>query len=146
MTVQNAVGRRELGTAVSATQFFRELGGSLGTAIFGAVFAARLSFWRPRLLPGLASGTLRQGRAAALYLDPASVDRLGVTAPALHHDVTRMLTLSLHVVFLTAFPFAVAAFLATWLLPRRRLQGDGWHQQPAAESEAASAAPAAEGS
>lgn len=51
MTVQNTVNREEMGTAIAATQFFRELGGAIGTAIFGVVFASRLGYWRPRLLP-----------------------------------------------------------------------------------------------
>ena len=39
--VQNDVDRRELGTAMATTTFFRGLGGAVGAAVLGAVFAAR---------------------------------------------------------------------------------------------------------
>jgi EmrB/QacA subfamily drug resistance transporter len=39
--VQNTVDRRELGIAMATTSFFRGLGGAIGAAVFGAVFAAR---------------------------------------------------------------------------------------------------------
>ncbi|MGA8219283.1 MAG: MDR family MFS transporter [Solirubrobacterales bacterium] len=39
--VQNAVERRELGIAMSVTGFFRGLGGAVGAAVLGAVFASQ---------------------------------------------------------------------------------------------------------
>jgi MFS family permease len=39
--VQNAVERRELGVATATTSFFRALGGAVGAAVLGAVFAAQ---------------------------------------------------------------------------------------------------------
>ena len=41
VAVQNGVDRRRLGTATAATTFFRALGGAVGAAVLGAVFAAR---------------------------------------------------------------------------------------------------------
>src|SRR5215211_2721901 len=41
VAVQNGVDRRNLGIAMAATNFFRALGGAVGAAILGAVFAAR---------------------------------------------------------------------------------------------------------
>jgi EmrB/QacA subfamily drug resistance transporter len=40
VAVQNSVERRELGVATAATGFFRALGGAVGAAVLGAVFAA----------------------------------------------------------------------------------------------------------
>jgi EmrB/QacA subfamily drug resistance transporter len=40
VAVQNSVDRRELGVATAATGFFRALGGAVGAAVLGAVFAA----------------------------------------------------------------------------------------------------------
>src|SRR5262249_21036975 len=44
LAVQNAVDPRDMGTATSGTMFFRQIGGSFGVAIFGAVFANRLGY------------------------------------------------------------------------------------------------------
>jgi MFS family permease len=41
VAVQNAVDRRVLGTATATTGFFRALGGAVGAAVLGAVFAGR---------------------------------------------------------------------------------------------------------
>jgi EmrB/QacA subfamily drug resistance transporter len=41
VAVQNSVDRRELGIATAATGFFRALGGAVGAAVLGAVFAAQ---------------------------------------------------------------------------------------------------------
>jgi MFS family permease len=39
--VQNSVDRRELGIAMATTSFFRGLGGAIGAAVFGAIFAGQ---------------------------------------------------------------------------------------------------------
>lgn len=41
--VQNAVDRSQIGTATAAGLMFRQVGGSIAVALFGALFAARLS-------------------------------------------------------------------------------------------------------
>jgi EmrB/QacA subfamily drug resistance transporter len=41
VAVQNSVERRQLGVAMATTTFFRALGGAVGAAVLGAVFAAR---------------------------------------------------------------------------------------------------------
>ncbi|WP_155060162.1 MDR family MFS transporter [Streptomyces blattellae] len=43
LAVQNSVGRRDLGVASSAINFFRSMGGAVGTAVFGVIFTTRLS-------------------------------------------------------------------------------------------------------
>ena len=49
VAAQNAVPHEQLGTATSGVTFFRSIGGSFGTAVFGAIFAnllARKPPWR----------------------------------------------------------------------------------------------------
>ncbi|HEX7002092.1 MAG TPA: MDR family MFS transporter [Trueperaceae bacterium] len=43
LAVQNAVDARRIGQATSATQFFRQIGGAVGTAILGTVLATSLA-------------------------------------------------------------------------------------------------------
>ncbi|MET8343856.1 MFS transporter [Streptomyces microflavus] len=43
LAVQNSVRPADLGTATSANNYFRQIGGSVGAAIFGTLFARRLS-------------------------------------------------------------------------------------------------------
>nr|WP_229698747.1 MFS transporter [Wenjunlia tyrosinilytica] len=43
LAVQNSVRPSDLGTATSANNYFRQIGGSVGAAVFGTVFADRLS-------------------------------------------------------------------------------------------------------
>jgi EmrB/QacA subfamily drug resistance transporter len=43
LAAQNAVPAADLGAATSASNYFRQIGGSVGAAVFGALFAGRLS-------------------------------------------------------------------------------------------------------
>ena len=42
VAIQNAVERSELGIATASANLFRSLGGAVGVALFGAIFAGRL--------------------------------------------------------------------------------------------------------
>src|SRR4051794_16304401 len=70
MAVQNSVARRELGTATAATSFFRALGGAIGAAFLGAVFAARVG----------APGADVAGAARAVFAAAAPLAALGLLA------------------------------------------------------------------
>ncbi len=69
LAVQNSVPYAQLGVATSSATLFRSIGGSLGTAILGAIFANRLADELAARLPaspqtqGLASGPGQPGRA-----------------------------------------------------------------------------------
>ena len=52
LAVQNAVPYSQLGVATSSATLFRSIGGSLGTAILGAIFANRLADELAAKLPG----------------------------------------------------------------------------------------------
>src|SRR5438477_418013 len=72
IAVQNAVDYADLGVATSGATLFRLIGGSLGTAILGAVFAAQLSGNLARLLPSAAAahGATGMSVQALLKLPP----------------------------------------------------------------------------
>ncbi len=57
LAVQNSVSPADLGTATSANNYFRQIGGSVGAAVFGTLFAGRLSdALEDRLTPRAGAG------------------------------------------------------------------------------------------
>ncbi|MFG2510922.1 MFS transporter [Streptomyces sp. NPDC048584] len=55
LAVQNSVRPADLGTATSANNYFRQIGGSVGAAVFGTLFAGRLTDALEERLPAHAS-------------------------------------------------------------------------------------------
>ncbi len=121
LIVQNAVPYGELGVATSGATFFRSIGGSFGTAIFGAIFSNVLV---GNLVRHLGSARLPRGLASS-SVTPAILDKL---PPAVHHAVAAAYAQSIQTVFMIAVPIAAVAFLASWLIPQvelRRAVGAG---------------------
>jgi EmrB/QacA subfamily drug resistance transporter len=105
LAVQNAVDYSYLGVATSGSTLFRQIGGSIGVAVFGAIFANRLA-------SELAAG-LPPGARVPAAPNPAALKQL----PTAVHDVyAAAITQALRPVFLTAAAAAVVAFALTWLL------------------------------
>ncbi len=78
MATQNAVDRRDLGTATGAVSFFRSVGGSFGVAAFGAIFTSRLTGELAKRLPAdvLARARASGGGSATSSLSPKALDAL----------------------------------------------------------------------
>jgi MFS family permease len=104
--VQGSVHRSEIGAATGGITFARSVGGVLGTAGFGAVFAHLLG---PRLFahPGVPDGL-------GATVQPA---RLAGLASAAHDGVVTAYASTLQSVFLVAAGVSALAFALTWLLP-----------------------------
>jgi EmrB/QacA subfamily drug resistance transporter len=51
LAVQNAVDQKEMGAATSSSQFFRQIGSTLGVAIFGTLLTTTLGHQLPKDLP-----------------------------------------------------------------------------------------------
>jgi MFS family permease len=132
VAIQNAVDRRDLGIATASTNLFRSLGGSIGVAVFGAIFASRLGVWLPRKVPPGAAHI----NVHTLQASPASLRALPA---AVHHGVADAVAHSLHSVFLVAAPIAAVALLVALFLEEVRLRGPGGaaHPGPSTASEAA---------
>jgi len=115
LAVQNAVERKNLGTATSSVTFFRSIGSSLGAAIFGAILTSRLSHHIMENVGGAAGAQAAHGlssSAASLHSLPPSVLQEVLTAFAS----------SFHDVFLVGIPFAALAFLVALFLKETPLR------------------------
>ena len=138
LAVQNAVHPRDLGTATSASTFFRSIGGSFGVAIFGAIFANRLGFWLPKDLPASAHLSTKAANAL-LHASPAKLKKL---PPSIHHGLIDAFASSLHTVFLFAVPFGIAAFAVSLALREVPLREGGGPSVAAAAADASGEATA----
>jgi EmrB/QacA subfamily drug resistance transporter len=119
IAVQSAVSQSDLGTATAGATFFRSIGGSFGTAVFGAIFANLLTGRLASHLNGLAAP-----KNLGASMNP---EQLAHLSPAVHEGVIAAYASTIGTVFLIAVPIAAIAFALTWLLPEiklRRSTGD----------------------
>jgi EmrB/QacA subfamily drug resistance transporter len=108
LAVQNAIGYKDLGTATSAVTFFRSMGSSFGTAIFGAILGSRFAVHLAELAPGhpeVQALATESGLNALAHL-PASVAQEAFLA----------LTASFSDIFLYAVPVMAVAFIVSFFL------------------------------
>jgi EmrB/QacA subfamily drug resistance transporter len=136
IAVQNVVPYGDLGAATSGVTFFRSIGGSFGTAVFGAIFSAQLVGNLKHYLAGL---SLPAGFNGTQGSSPAALAKL---PPAVHHGYQLAYAASLHTVFLVATPIAAVAFGLSWLLKEVPLRQTSKATNPA-QTLAPTAAPAA---
>jgi MFS family permease len=101
VAVQNEVDGRQLGVAMATTTFFRGLGGAVGAATLGAVFAAR-------------AGT------------PASGTGVGALSPIGRADLID----AVQTVLFVATPIAAVAMLIVLFLKERPLRATRGQDQP----------------
>jgi EmrB/QacA subfamily drug resistance transporter len=117
--VQNSVDRRDIGVATSSVTFFRQMGGSFGTALFGAILSSRLAVH--------IADALRNAPQAA----PAHGGRVGDVAnnvqaikglpEPLHSLITGAFSQSLHDTFLSAVPLVAIALAVAFFLKEKPL-------------------------
>jgi EmrB/QacA subfamily drug resistance transporter len=117
IAVQNAIDYADLGAGTSGVTFFRSIGGSFGTAVFGAIF--------DHVLPGNIASALRgralpPGISLASGASPAALAKL---PPPVHAAIVSGYSASIRSVFLAAIPVGAIAFVLAWTLrelPLRR--------------------------
>jgi len=126
LAIQNGVERRELGTATAAANLFRSLGGAVGVAIFGGVFADRLRYWLPRSVPSHLLGHLNP---TVLQASPGTIHTL---PPAVQAGVARSVAHAVDTVFLVAIPIAALGFLVVLFLKEFPLRA--WEQGAASQA------------
>jgi len=110
VAVQNAVEQRRLGVAMATTSFFRGLGGAVGAAVLGAVFAARAG------TPGM-----------------AGADRgIATLGPGARADIID----GVQTVFVVAAPLAALGLAVVLFLREDPLRGPGDASRPPRQNRA----------
>ncbi|WP_255459319.1 MULTISPECIES: MDR family MFS transporter [unclassified Nocardiopsis] len=111
LVVQNAATYANLGVATSSATFFRSIGGSFGTAVFGAIFSGQLS---DNLADRAEQIQLPAGvDLSALESDTRSLDQL---PPAAQASFLQAYADAVDTVFLWAAPVALAGFVLALFL------------------------------
>jgi hypothetical protein len=113
LIAQNSVGQKDMGVASSARMFFQQIGGSLGVAAFGAIFARKLT-------ESLASANGLHVSASGGLLNPATVNALPAV---IKHDVFTAIAHATQSVFIWALPAALAIFVLALLIKEVPLRG-----------------------
>ncbi len=116
LLVQNASARTDLGVATASTQFFRNVGSTVGIAIFGTVMTSGLhAAILSHLTPAAAAEAAASGQEIGVgsVLDPAAMSAL---PPAVAEAVRAGLAERLHEVFVLGLPVLAIVFLATALI------------------------------
>ncbi|MFF7375124.1 MDR family MFS transporter [Streptomyces massasporeus] len=114
IAVQNTVDYADLGTATSGVTFFRTLGSSFGTAVFGTIYTNALA-------PNLRDGVAQAARTGEL--DPATLGRAATSPEGVHElpsaaaaPIVDAYADTLQTVFLWTVPVAVLGFLVALFL------------------------------
>jgi len=117
LIVQNAVAYEDLGVATSGATFFRSIGASFGVAIFGTVFAARLT---DKLTDAFRGVPLPTGISVhTLTSDPRGI---GSLPPSLREPTLHAYSSAITDVFLYAAPVALLGFALAWFLKEDKLR------------------------
>ncbi|HLX20518.1 MAG TPA: MDR family MFS transporter [Gaiellaceae bacterium] len=105
LAVQNAVPQQEMGVATSGSIMFRQIGGSVGIAAFGAIFSNQLKSQLAKTLP--------PGVKGPTSATPQAVKQL---SPHVHSLYVHAFSNALHPVFLTGAIISGLAFVLSWFL------------------------------
>ncbi|MFC8371690.1 MFS transporter [Streptomyces sp. NPDC057239] len=123
LAVQNSVRPADLGTATSANNFFRQIGGSVGAAVFGTLFAGRLTDALDERLPAHAGG----GPLDAESITPELVHAL---PPELRDAYVQAYADAMPRIFLYLVPVLVLGLLIAFFLKEKPLVS---HHAPTAD-------------
>ncbi|MFE7215159.1 MFS transporter [Streptomyces sp. NPDC057611] len=120
LAVQNSVRPADLGTATSANNYFRQIGGSVGAAVFGTLFAGRLTDALRDRVPA---------RAGAALPDPESITPQAVRAlpPALRDAYVGAYADAMPRIFLYLVPVLVLGLLIAFFLKEKPLVSHNAH-------------------
>jgi EmrB/QacA subfamily drug resistance transporter len=127
LAVQNSVRPTDLGTATSANNYFRQIGGSVGAAVFGTLFAGRLTDALADRVPAEAGAGLPDAEA----ITPQLVHSL---PPALRDAYIGAYADAMPRIFLYLVPVLVLGLLIALFLKEKPLVS---HNAPVTDPETA---------
>jgi EmrB/QacA subfamily drug resistance transporter len=131
--VQNSVDRRDIGVATSSVTFFRQMGGSFGTALFGAILSSRLAV---HIADALRSAPQAASAHGGQVRDVANnVQAIKSLPEPLHSLITGAFSHSLHDTFLSAVPLVAIALAVAFFLKEVPLASRETAPAPASEPE-----------
>jgi EmrB/QacA subfamily drug resistance transporter len=117
LAVQNSVDRKDLGSATSTVIFFRNMGSSFGTAMFGSILISRLTHHLRELLP--ASNMTNSINGNNLQ---AGASQLAKLPPIIRADILEAFARSFHDLFLLGIPLAALSFVIALFLREQPLR------------------------
>ena len=133
LAIQSAVSHARVGVATASAQFFRQIGATIGVAMFGALLTHHLAGELATRVPelGVAGQTVSLARAQALVMDDAALhtalEQKGINDPAEKARVAAGLRNSFADAIQALFPVSLLvmlfAFGFTVLVPGRELRG-----------------------
>ncbi|MER6436708.1 MFS transporter [Streptomyces sp. NPDC001185] len=130
LAVQNSVRPADLGTATSANNYFRQIGGSVGAAIFGTLFARRLTDALAERVPARSGGPLSDPESLTPQLVHAMPAPLRDAYIAAYADAMPR-------IFLYLVPVLVLGLFIAFFLKEKPLVS---HNAPAADTDPAAPA------
>ncbi|MFD3332051.1 MFS transporter [Streptomyces sp. NPDC058700] len=130
LAVQNSVRPADLGTATSAHNYFRQIGGSVGAAVFGTLFASRLDDALGDRLAGVLSGG-PTSLPPAESITPQTVHTL---PPAVRDAYIQAYADAMPRIFLYLVPVLVLGLVLAFFLKEKPLVS---HHSPTTEATGA---------
>jgi EmrB/QacA subfamily drug resistance transporter len=115
--IQNSVEHSDLGAATSSATFFRQMGGSIGAAVFGAVLSSRLAVY---LVEAFAGAPAAAGKAVSG--DANDIQAIQRLAEPVKGIVLEAFAKGIDDVFLVGVPFIVVALVVSLFLKEIPLQ------------------------
>ena len=168
LAVQNAVSPRDIGVATSSATFTRQIGGTLGTAVFLSILFSKAAEYIPSAYAGAASTADFQSALQAPTGDAAANSQFisaiknaassGSSAfsnalsdssfvqlidPRLAHPYLEGFSQAMQAVFFVATFILLAAFIVMWLLPHVELrQNSAYNERGGTQAPPMGGAPA----
>ncbi|GGV05781.1 MFS transporter [Streptomyces litmocidini] len=128
LAVQNSVRPADLGTATSAHTYFRQIGGSVGAAVFGTLFASRLDDALGDRLAGVLAQDGSTPLPPAESITPGTVRTL---PPALRDAYVQAYADAMPRIFLYLVPVLVLGLVLAFFLKEKPLVS---HHSPLTEA------------